>query len=98
MDTSTCAAAINPSHFSGDGAEEFDRFLSGAASRGEPALIVATMGTADDDEDRVRSVFGRPGGRVDFRHFTGAIVGERLLAGRRSPWFPVWTRPTATSD
>jgi hypothetical protein len=81
MDTSTCAAAINPSHFSGHGADEFDRFLSGAASRGEPALIIATMGTADDDNDRVRSVFGRPGGRVDFRHFTGAIVGERLLAG-----------------
>ncbi|MFF7127269.1 hypothetical protein [Streptomyces sp. NPDC008240] len=81
MDTSTCAAAINPSHFAGNGAEEFDRFLSGAASRGEPALIIATMGTADDDDDRVRSVFGRPGGRVDFRHFTGAIVGKRLLAG-----------------
>ncbi|MFF3768569.1 hypothetical protein ACFYYR_31455 [Streptomyces sp. NPDC001922] len=81
MDTSTCAAAINPSYFSGNGADEYDRFLSGAASRGEPALIIATMGTADDDEDRVWSVFGRPRGRVDFRHFTGAIVGERLLAG-----------------
>ncbi|MFC7864869.1 hypothetical protein ACFU5B_13730 [Streptomyces murinus] len=81
LDTSTCAAAINPSHFSGHGADEFDRFLSGAASRGEPALIIATMGTADDDNDRVRSVFGRPGGRVDFCHFTGAIVGERLLTG-----------------
>lgn len=80
-DTSTCAAAINPSHFSSRGADEFDRFLSGAASRGEPALIIATMGTADDDDDRVRSVFGRPGGRVDLRHFTGAIIGERLLAG-----------------
>ncbi|MFB7091592.1 hypothetical protein [Streptomyces sp. NPDC056296] len=81
MDTSTCAAAINPSHFSGNGADEYDRFLSGAASRGEPALIIATMGTADEDEDRVPSVFGRPRGRVDFRHFTGAIVGERLLTG-----------------
>ncbi|MGC5344912.1 hypothetical protein [Streptomyces sp. DT171] len=81
MDTSTCVAAINPSHFSGHGADEFDRFLSGVALRGEPALIIATMGTADDDEDRVRSVFGRPGGRVDFRHFNGAIIGERLLAG-----------------
>ncbi|MFF9705406.1 hypothetical protein ACF1FE_30190 [Streptomyces griseofuscus] len=81
MDTSTCAAAINPSHFSGDGAEEFDRFLSGAASRGEPALIVATMGTADDDDDRMRSVFGRPGSGVDFRHYNGALIGKRLLAG-----------------
>ncbi|MCI4145763.1 hypothetical protein [Streptomyces sp. MMS20-AI2-20] len=88
MDTSTCAAAINPSHFSGDGADEYDRFLSGAASRGEPALIIATMGTADDDEDRVRSIFGQPRGRVDFRHFTGAIVGERLLAGAEVSLIP----------
>ncbi|MCA1270454.1 hypothetical protein ACIPQH_34890 [Streptomyces rubiginosohelvolus] len=78
-DTGTCAAAINPS-FSGRGADEFDRFLSGADLRGEPGLIIATMGTADDDDDRGWSVFGRPGGRVDFRHFSGAIVGERLLA------------------
>lgn len=81
QDTSTCAAAINPSHFSGRGADEFDRFLSGAASRREPALIIATMGNVDDDNDGVRSVFGRPGGRVDFRHFTGSIAGKRLLAG-----------------
>lgn len=81
MDTSTCAVAINPSHFSGNGADEFDRFLSGAASRGEPALIIATMGTADNDDVPVRSVFGPPGGRVDFRNFTGAVVGKRLLAG-----------------
>ncbi|NJP74961.1 hypothetical protein, partial [Streptomyces sp. C1-2] len=81
MDTSTCAAAINPSDFSTHCADEFDRFLSGAASRGEPALILATMGTADDDNERVWSVFGRPGGHVNFRHFTGTIVGERLLAG-----------------
>lgn len=81
QDTSTCAAAINPSHFSGRGADEFDRFLSGAASRREPALIIATMGTADDDEDGAGSVFGRAGGRVDFRHFTGSIGGKRLLAG-----------------
>ncbi|MDH6435944.1 hypothetical protein M2158_004484 [Streptomyces sp. SAI-144] len=80
-DTSTCAAALNPNHFSGHGADEFERFLSGAASRGEPALIIATMGTADDDNDRVRSVFGRAGARVDFRNFTGAIVGKRLPAG-----------------
>jgi hypothetical protein len=81
MDTSTCAAAINPSQISGHGADEFERFLSGAASHGEPALIIATMGTADEDDDRGWSVFGPPGGRVDFPHLTGAIVGKRLLAG-----------------
>ncbi|WP_405812584.1 hypothetical protein OG524_36915 (plasmid) [Streptomyces sp. NBC_01520] len=81
MDTSTCPVAIIPSKFSGHGAEEFDRLLAGAASRGEPAVIIATMGTADDDDDRVRSVFGRPGGRVDFPQFNGGISGKRLPTG-----------------
>nr|WP_024126581.1 hypothetical protein [Streptomyces sp. FR1]AHE39200.1 hypothetical protein pFRL3_423 [Streptomyces sp. FR1] len=36
---------------------------------------------AADGGGRVRSVFGWPGGHADFRHFTGAIVGRRLLAG-----------------
>lgn len=80
MDTSTCAAAINPSHFASRGADEFERFLSGAASHGEPALIIATMGNADDSGPR-RNVFSRYNARVDFRNFTGSIVGKRLLAG-----------------
>lgn len=79
MDTSTCAAAINPSHFAGHGADEFERFLSGTASRGEPALIVATMGNAEDDG--LRNVFSRHNASVHFRHFTGSIVGKRLPAG-----------------
>jgi hypothetical protein len=79
MDTSTCAAAINPSHFASRGADEFERFLSGAASRGEPALIIATMGNADDDG--LRNVFSRYNASVHFRHFTGSIAGKRLPAG-----------------
>jgi hypothetical protein len=69
MDTSTCAVAINPSHFHNRGADEFERFLAGAASRGEPALIIATMGNADDDGHR--SVFGPYTASVHFRNFTG---------------------------
>ncbi|MCT9010494.1 hypothetical protein [Streptomyces rhizosphaerihabitans] len=80
MDTSTCAVAINPSHFHNRGADEFDRFLSGAALRGEPALIIATMGNADDNGLR-RNIFSRYDTRVDFLNFTGSIAGKRLLAG-----------------
>ncbi|MEU8718367.1 hypothetical protein [Streptomyces sp. NPDC048663] len=80
MDTSTCAAAINPSHFHNRGADEFERFLSGAALRGEPALIIATMGNADDNGLR-RNIFSRYDARVEFRNFTGSIAGKRLLAG-----------------
>lgn len=79
MDTSTCAVAINPSHFHSRGADEFERFLNGAASRGEPALIIVTMGNANDDG--LRNVFSRYDSSVDFRNFTGSIAGKRLLAG-----------------
>ncbi|GGX82049.1 hypothetical protein [Streptomyces fructofermentans] len=80
MDTSTCAAAINPSRLYNRGADEFDRFLSGAASRGEPALIIATMGNEDDGGLR-RNIFSRYDASVDFLNFTGSIAGKRLLAG-----------------
>jgi hypothetical protein len=79
MDTSTCPVAINPSHFHNRGADEFERFLTGAASRGEPALIIATMGNADDDG--LRSVFGPYTAGIHFRGFTGSIGGKRLPAG-----------------
>ncbi|MFF0451311.1 hypothetical protein ACFYT4_33910 [Streptomyces sp. NPDC004609] len=79
MDTSTCAAAINPSHFHRHGADEFERFLAGAAARAEPALIIVTMGNADDDG--VRSVLSHYDAGVDFRDFTGSIAGKRRPAG-----------------
>ncbi|WP_245608091.1 hypothetical protein [Streptomyces hokutonensis] len=79
MDTSTCSVAINPSYFRNRGADEFKRFLAGAASRGEPVLIIATLGNADDDGPR--SVFGPPAASVAFPGFTGSIGGPRLPAG-----------------
>ncbi|MGW2515166.1 hypothetical protein ACWC0A_38565 [Streptomyces scopuliridis] len=79
MDTSSCAAAINPNHFASGGADEFDRFLSGAALRGEPALIIATMGNAKDDGRR--NVFSHYNASVHFPKFTGLIAGKRLPAG-----------------
>ncbi|MEE4544088.1 hypothetical protein V2S66_19180 [Streptomyces sp. V4-01] len=75
-DTSTCAAAINPSHFSGRGADEFTRFLDGAASRGEKALIIATMGDANSEPRN--SIFGGDVASVYFRNFDGSIAGKRL--------------------
>ncbi|MFF0793730.1 hypothetical protein [Streptomyces spiralis] len=79
MDTSTCVAAINPSHFHGRGADEFTRFLDGAASRGETALIIATIGNTTR-EPRL-SVFGGDVASVYFRGFAGSIVGKRLGTG-----------------
>lgn len=75
METSECAAAIDPSIFHGHGGTELERFLAGTQARGEVALAVATIGDADDEFSR--NVFGTdasvllPGG-------DGSISGRRL--------------------
>ncbi|MDX2709038.1 hypothetical protein PV350_40260 [Streptomyces sp. PA03-6a] len=80
MDTSTCAAAIDPSIFHGSGGEEFERFLAGARARSEPALIVATLGAAA--QDTVWNAFSGVGSdSLKFPGFSGGIAGKRLLDG-----------------
>src|SRR6266487_1293202 len=44
METSDCAAALDPSIFHSHGADELKRFLAGAGSRDETALVIATVG------------------------------------------------------
>jgi hypothetical protein len=79
MDTSTCAAAINPSIFHSSG-QGFERFLAGARARSEPALIVATLGAAADDT--VQNVFSGVGAdSVNLPGFSGSIAGRRLPDG-----------------
>jgi len=43
LDSSACAAAIDPCEYYGRGAEEWERFLQGARQRGETALVIATL-------------------------------------------------------
>jgi hypothetical protein len=76
METGDCAAAIDP----GDGAGELDRFLAGARERGEPALVVATIGDAAADAPRpvlssYDALLDLPGG--------ASVRGRRLPAGTR---------------
>jgi hypothetical protein len=52
MESSDCAAALEPSIFHNHGAAELDRFLTGAASRNEIALIIATIGDIEEDQPR----------------------------------------------
>jgi hypothetical protein len=73
-----CAAALDPSIFHNHGADEQRRFLAGARRRGEIALIIATMGRADDDSPR--SVLSTHDALVNV---TSAF--ESYIAGRRSP-------------
>lgn len=52
METSDCAAALDPIIYAGHGAEELERFFSGAGVRGEMALIIATIGDVNDETPR----------------------------------------------
>jgi len=52
MESSDCAAALDPSIYHNHGADELGRFLGGAAHRGELALVIATMGNVNDQRAR----------------------------------------------
>jgi hypothetical protein len=81
METSDCAVALEPSIFHGHGADELDRFLHGARSRSELALVVAVIGDADDD--RARSPLTRFDSSVRMNKTLTSIYGRRLPAGTR---------------
>lgn len=66
FDTADCAAALEPSIFSGHGADEFDRFRQGAESRGELALVISPIG---DLEDKPRSIL--------FEHDDSVSIGGK---------------------
>ncbi|MBN9606713.1 MAG: hypothetical protein J0G30_08895 [Actinomycetales bacterium] len=48
FDAADCAAALQPSVYTGRGADEFDRFRRGAESRGETAVVVSPIGHLED--------------------------------------------------
>jgi len=52
FDTADCVAALQPSIFSGQGADEFNRFRQGAQSRGEMALVISPVGQPDGGDQR----------------------------------------------
>ncbi|HTC60171.1 MAG TPA: hypothetical protein VK691_08630 [Solirubrobacteraceae bacterium] len=52
MESSDCAAAIDPSIYHGRGADELERFLAGARARDELALMITTMGNVSDQRPR----------------------------------------------
>jgi hypothetical protein len=82
METSDCAVALEPGFFHGQGATERGRFLAGAKSRGELALVVAVIGDVDDDSPR--SVLSSSDWSVRLSTWL-TISGRRLLAGGNRP-------------
>lgn len=84
METSDCAVALEPGSYSGQGEAERARFLAGARSRGELALVVAVIGDVDDDTPRgARSNAG--GSSVQLSTWLTTVSGSRLPAGGNRP-------------
>ncbi|MEV4334188.1 hypothetical protein AB0K02_27285 [Streptomyces sp. NPDC049597] len=79
MESSDCAAAVEPGVFFQQGDAEFKRFLSGARKRGEVALIVAVLGHAADD--RTRNPLASSDASVHLGDLYTNVGGRRLPAG-----------------
>jgi len=81
METSDCVAAVQPSTFHREGADEVERFFAGARQRGELALVLAVVGDAADE--RPRSVLSRSDASVQLSKMFTSVTGRRLPAGTR---------------
>lgn len=80
FDTADCAAALQPSIFSGRGAAEFDRFRQGARSRDELALVVSALGRPDG-EDPIRNIFSTSDDSVHLGRMESSISSRPLGRG-----------------
>lgn len=79
-DTADCVAALQPSIYSGHGADEFTRFRQGASIRGEIALVISPIGDLKEEARNLRSVFGPPSDSVyvgqDHTSIDGRLLGK----------------------
>lgn len=80
FDTADCVAALQPSIFTGQGADEFDRFRLGAESRGEIALVISPIGDPDGEP---RSVLARHDDSVRLWRVDTSISSRPLGRGAR---------------
>jgi hypothetical protein len=87
MESSDCAAALEPSIFHGSGADELERFLAGADRRGEIALVICMIGDADDTDPR--NVMVTQDASINLP------MNNNQVAGRRSP---SGTKPRLAED
>jgi hypothetical protein len=80
QESSDCAAALEPGYFHSSGANERDRFLAGARSRGETALVVCTIGDAQTERPRRVLATADTSLLLPSQHHT-TVSGVRLPAG-----------------
>lgn len=78
FDTADCVVALHPSIYSGQGADEFDRFRQGAAIRGETALVISPIGKLNEGD--TLSIFG-PSDSIYLGQFNSRISGVPLGKG-----------------
>ena len=75
-DSVACAAAINPSQFSGHGATEFERFVLGAQKRQDKALVIHFIGSLEPPTRH--NVFERNGASAPLIGFDCSVSGEQV--------------------
>jgi hypothetical protein len=82
MESGDCGAALDPNRFHSQGVDEFNRFLEGVRVREEVAVIVATMGNANDD--RPRRLMATADASVSLGNgFDQSVAGARTPQGSR---------------
>jgi hypothetical protein len=77
-ESSDCAAALKPGIYHTEGSRERDRYIAGAARRGETALLVSTIGNADGTRRNPLSTYDAS---VSLSLESGSVCGRRLPQG-----------------
>ena len=83
-ESSDCAAALTPGIYASEGSRERDRYIAGAARRGEIAVLISTIGNADGTHRNVFSSTTRPSRWPwDLDRCAGAASRRGLRSGSR---------------
>jgi len=83
-DPTDCVAALNPGFYHGRGASEYERFVQGAASRGETALVISTIAeAAETAPSGLESLFSDSAGS-DLLPTWSSSISARYLGGHAS--------------
>jgi hypothetical protein len=78
MESSDCAAALEPGIYHNRGASERDRYIAGAGRRGETAVLISTIGDAGSTRRNPLSVYDAS---VSLSLESGSVCGRRLPSG-----------------
>lgn len=84
FDTADCVVALQPGIFSGQGADEFNRFRQGAQSRGEVAVVISTVGKLDNGNRAVRNIFATADDSIHLGRVESTVSARSLGKGSRA--------------